>query len=457
MSGAPRRAVRGTTGPALILVALALSFPSARAADTTVYPTGTFPADVLAVRAAVRAGGHVVLKATDPAGIPTVFEFGPAVRGGANVGLTADVVIEGETLPGGAMTTIHGGSFVFIGGLGRPIVKTAIRGILFDGPRATALYADQFAGLEFSHNVVRNIVGYPAFPQRPDILKSQAVWVTTSFDYPYGQSGGVVIEDNVVENSLGNLSYGFAVYGVGTEVRVARNVVRNVNSCGVLVGINTALATIEDNVLIPGPGWDWGEGYFIGGAGIQAGDSFGGTFVVRNNVIRCENPLAEGIILLGTQYFLGTSLAGADVTGNHIALHGTPFGGVDAWGSVEGSRVEHNVITGRGGFAIMVSQYVPDDTTDLGVANCYRGNDIGHYSSASADLFFDVTSSQNIAVGPWSSAVDLGVDNRIVDTVIPRGALDRATRVRIDARSARLQSGLALERDAAARVSAELQ
>ena len=52
---------------------------------TVVYPTGQYPADVNNVQAAVSAGGKVLLKATDTAGVFTPFNFGPAVEGSGTV------------------------------------------------------------------------------------------------------------------------------------------------------------------------------------------------------------------------------------------------------------------------------------------------------------------------------------------------------------------------------------
>jgi hypothetical protein len=45
---------------------------------TLVYPTGSFPLDVQNVQAAIDGSGTIILKATNSAGQPTAFNFGPA-------------------------------------------------------------------------------------------------------------------------------------------------------------------------------------------------------------------------------------------------------------------------------------------------------------------------------------------------------------------------------------------
>jgi hypothetical protein len=83
------------------------------------------------VQAAIDAGETILLKAVDMSGVPTAFEFGTT---GGTV-LTTDGILIGETIDG-AKTRIHGGLALF-GGSFRP-VRSAIRGIHFDGPRLVA-------------------------------------------------------------------------------------------------------------------------------------------------------------------------------------------------------------------------------------------------------------------------------------------------------------------------------
>jgi hypothetical protein len=61
---------------ALIVVMWLIDPAATAAADLVVHPEGNAVADVPNVRAAVAAGGVVLLKATNADGVPTAFEFG---------------------------------------------------------------------------------------------------------------------------------------------------------------------------------------------------------------------------------------------------------------------------------------------------------------------------------------------------------------------------------------------
>src|SRR5256885_606850 len=101
-------------------------------------------------------GGTVLLKAVNSSGAPTAFNFGPPIAGSGRVELVRDVTIIGESPSPNIMTTIHGGSSVFIDSI-TPI-KCRISGIFFDNPRTAALRVIVTSGVEFTHNKVTNIV-----------------------------------------------------------------------------------------------------------------------------------------------------------------------------------------------------------------------------------------------------------------------------------------------------------
>ena len=67
------------------------------------------------VQAAIDGGGKVVLKATNPSGQLTAFNFGPAdTHNSTRANLTTDVTMVGERV-GQSMTTINGGFAPFLG------------------------------------------------------------------------------------------------------------------------------------------------------------------------------------------------------------------------------------------------------------------------------------------------------------------------------------------------------
>lgn len=155
--------------------------------EVDVYPTGSFPADLDEVRAAINGGvgpsgvsyiggGIVHLKATNAAGTPNFFNFGggasPSGRGGVNV--TKDVVILGEIIAPTAMsfpngedpgvgftpdrTVIYGGKQPFQCDYSNPVATTlTVRTIYFAYPSLTAVQVNRSAGLEVSNCVICDV------------------------------------------------------------------------------------------------------------------------------------------------------------------------------------------------------------------------------------------------------------------------------------------------------------
>src|SRR4029434_443181 len=77
------------------------------AAATIVYPTGSYPLDAQNVQAALDGGGTVLLKATNAAGVPTAFDFGPSDVTGGWVEMFVDAELIGEHTAA-ADKSIHG-------------------------------------------------------------------------------------------------------------------------------------------------------------------------------------------------------------------------------------------------------------------------------------------------------------------------------------------------------------
>jgi hypothetical protein len=416
-------------------IPMAIAFALPVLADTTVFPTGAFPADVVNVQAAVAGGGTILLKAVNAAGVPTAFNFGPPVAGSGNVELSQDVAISGETPRPGVMTTIRGGTTVFHDFF--TPVKCSITGIYFDNPRTAALRIFVTAGAVFSHNRVRNIVGFPLLP---GLLKSQAVWVT---GFPAGMSGEIVIEDNVIEHSLGNLSYGLAILGVGSEVRISRNAISDVNTEGILVGSNTRPVTIEDNVVVPGPGFDPVSGL---GNGIQAGPDAGGSFFLHGNTVQCENPQADGILLVESLFLYGrANFPNSVVENNNVNMHNSVFGGISLYGTITNALIKSNRVSGDAAFALDVQAGFAD--IDLAEFNTFLGNNISSFHGTLADVFFDANAIDNVLVGDSGTVIDLGVGDRTTGfTPMGHATIGRQIQAAQVARRGFLQSLIALER-----------
>lgn len=364
--------------------------------DAIVYPTGTFPTDVLNVQTAVTSGGTVLLKAADAAGVPQRFEFGMNGR----VFTFTDVTILGETVAG-AMTTIHGGN--------QPIhsafspVRSAVRGIHFDGPQSAAVRLFFSSGFEFSNNVVTDVIGTPFGP----FTKGQAVWINEAF--LGAVTGPILIANNVVERVFADLSYGVALAGFDGPVRIAGNVFRDTKDTGILVVGGSQPIAIENNVVqggAPFPGFSSvGNGIF---AGLGAGPVY-----IRGNTVVCDNPFADGIALAGVIDFIRVPNevpASSVIEKNDVTMHGSLFGGITIYGEVSPSLVANNKVSGDGAYALDIVPFFGDE---ISAGTVFRGNNIAKFQSTVADVFLDYVARNTVLVGNAGTVIDYGAGNRI--------------------------------------------
>ena len=189
---------------------------AAMPATTTVYPTGSFPLDMQNVQAAIDRGGTVILKATNAAGQPTPFDFGPPdpqVDGGVN--LHTDVSILGERI-GDYMTTIKGG---FNPILGLVPVRSKIQGIHFDGPLDSPIALIRSTGADIVGNRITNIVPLLLFFGFTEI---EGIFVS-GFDDPLNAvTGKITVADNVIEISGGDFVNGMQFDEVATGDQIGR-------------------------------------------------------------------------------------------------------------------------------------------------------------------------------------------------------------------------------------------
>jgi hypothetical protein len=406
--------MRTATKLAAVVILLVAGAPCAAtnpAPTVTVYPTGAFPTDVLAVQAAVDQGGVVLLKATNASGRPAAFNFGPALPAGGFVLLTADVSVLGETT-GGAMTTVSGGYLPFVG-FGAP-VRSAFRGINFTGPYGAAVILYDSAGFDFRECRISGVVGLPwvipdlGFP--PGTTKGQGLWIGPTGD-PERVTGPILIEDNSIEDIQATLGYGMALVTFSGDMRVARNTIKGTATAGIFLYFIAGAADVEDNYVAPGPSRypgtaiDYGNGIWLN-LPIS-----GGTAYIRRNEVVCENPQADGIILLGSNSLgFPAPVQNTVVEKNRVTMVNTLFGGISLYGAVQDSHVGQNEILGSAAFALPIFGFLPEDKA---VSNAYAGNNVSHFQSSIADVFFDQNTEDNTLVGHSGSVIDLGNGNRI--------------------------------------------
>jgi len=394
----------------LLVSGFAVVAPHASAAPPAaiIHPTGLFPDDVQNVQEAVDAGGTILLKATDANGELASFNFGPATTDGGSVLLTNDVVVLGE-ISDGHMTTIDGGNQSFAG-FGLP-VNSAFRGIHFNGPRTGAVVMSHSSGFEFSECWVHDVIGLPFYPE----TKGQAVWMNGP---PGGITGRLRIAGNLVEDIHAEVGYGFAIFGYDAEAEIIGNAIFGANTAGILVGLNSQPTQIEDNLIVPGPErFPFGTG----GNGIVAvrPTAATGTYRIADNVVVCENPLADGIYLLGVLGGFGEQpVANSVIEKNDVEMHASHFTAIALYGAVSNCVVRNNNIRGTGAYAMQIgAAFLGGPAAN----NRLIGNNISQFDAVvpsydwgdMADVFLDVHSQDTVVSGLVGSVIDLGVDNRI--------------------------------------------
>jgi hypothetical protein len=381
------------------------TYVAAAPATTAVYPTGSFPLDVQNVQAAVDRGGTVVLKATNAAGQPTVFNFGPPDLAVVNVFLTSNVSILGEQV-GEYATTINGGSFPIVGLLP---VKATIQGIHFEAPLGAAITLVSSAGAEIIGNRINGVIG---FPTRFGFTSGDGIDVS-GFDDPQNAiTGRIKVADNVIENLGANFANGIQFDSVAAEVEVSGNTVRFAQSNGFIQQWGIFAWRSHNRVAIVGNQVTIGPGYFdVFPSGIVVGGGADARYLVSGNTVIVNHPNADGIDVVG----VGSSgpTQGAVIEGNHVVISSSLLtsGGISVDGAVRNSLVSANRIEGTAGNALQVLGFNSSLTAD---SNHALGNDISQLSALNGDVLFGTYSSNNLFAGHCNTYVDLGVDNRIL-------------------------------------------
>jgi hypothetical protein len=328
---------------------------SAYAGTTTVYPTGSFPADVLSVRSAFAGGGTVLLKATDAAGVPTAFNFGQT--GAASLATEAD--IGGETV-GAATTTIAGGLIPFRQA-GR--VQARIHGITFDRPRGAGIYVGSSIGTAITGNTIRDVQPFLGLID-PYATTTVGIWAGGP-----GVSGVLTITGNTVSGTRGQIGYGILVSETNGTTNIVSNVVSGSTSTSILTG--------------------------------------------RKNTVVCDNPYADGILLLGRGFVPNAPENAAVVEGNDVTMHDSYFGAISLYDQASDNLVRANKISGTGAYGLQVANYWPFPAQYTAASNSFAGNNLSGFASSVADVFLDTNASGTIVKGSTGTVVDLGVGNWI--------------------------------------------
>jgi hypothetical protein len=393
----------GAVATALGVVGPELAAAAGSPAVSVVWPTGSFPADVESVQAALDRGGWVWLKSRNTAGVPTAFNFGPAEAGSGSVSLTEDVAIVGEVTRS-ARTTIQGG---FIPFRGDRAVRTSLANVRFVAPAVAALVLTASTGATIVGNEVTQVVGAV---NEFGYVESHGMKFVAGSD-PAAFSGHVVVSGNLIHDLRAGLAEGLLFQSVNAPVVISFNRIETVESTGIIVFEPGGDVTIHDNVVAPGVGSD---SPFALGNGIQLLGTAGGSYRVERNTIECANPNADGLLLAGGfnwfTFEAGPPISGAVIRRNVISMTDSCCGAISVFDSVSSSSISHNELQGRAAWAVgLVPTGLVDPTEAAG--NKFVGNDIEQIVPSLAHVLFFSHTRDNVWRGPSGSVVDFGVNN----------------------------------------------
>jgi hypothetical protein len=372
----------------------------AASAATVVHPTGSFPLDVQNVQAALDGGGTVLLKATNAAGVPTAFDFGPPDLTGGWVEFHLDAELVGE-YTADADTIIHGGWYP-VEAFG-DAQNIAVRNITFDSAfdGALLLYG---ANTEVTGNRAAHTVGSFRTPQR-----------TYAEVFVVGFAGRVLIEDNVIEDVAAELGFGVSQFRAAGPVIIRGNTISDTGYGTIESSFNVSFVTglpatvsIVDNHLRPGPAPNaFGVGIEINGEGSY--------YVARNDIL-VESPNGLGVYALGAPEFGIAPMIAPVIEKNDVTVHprtdlGPVFAdGIDLVGTVSNAYVGQNAVTGSGFSALGLYDVTVD--SDLGF-NTYVGNQIATFEPIVADVVLDTATHDTVFKGFSGQVIDLGSNNHI--------------------------------------------
>lgn len=397
-----------------------------------VYPTGVFPDDVVRVQAAVDAAGAgdtVLLKATNAAGAPTAFDFGPASTGG-RVFLEHDVEKEivGERTAA-AVATVRGGRIPF---LGNTTSRLAIRGLHFDRPGSSAVIVIRSTGVEIVGNSISGVVGNFVTPT----LTEGRIKFLGGLDPNGAITGRIVVRDNVIEDLDADFADATRVDAVAGDVEITGNRIENVGPNGILVRNNRGSVEIADNEIRPGAG---NSGPLAQGKGIGIAALFrGAPYTVVRNRIYAENPKAGGIFLFARSPVTEPRIEYNHVvmTNNHVVMTNS-FTAIDLLGNVSGAVVAYNRLEGTAAFGFDLVALSP---FDLAASNTFVGNNVSRLTATQAHLFLDAHTHNTVFVGNGGTVVDLGTGNHVTG-LTPMGGAAIGRQIR----EAAISSGFAPE------------
>jgi hypothetical protein len=382
----------------VVLLCVATS-TGAAAATATVFPTGSYPVDVQNVQAALDQGGVVLLKATNAAGFPMAFNFGPSGTDGGWVEFHRDAELVGEQVPGGR-TTIEGGWYP-VESFGEAS-NVAVRNITFKSSFDGALLLLYGSNTEVTGNRASHVIGSFRVPTR-----------TIAEVFVVGFSSRVLIEHNFIETTVADLAIGVSQFGASGAVSIRENTISDTGYGAIESSFNArfgepATVNITDNVLRPG----LAPGAF--GMGIEVNGE--GSYYIARNDITIESTQGLGIYALGAPRFGIAPMIAPVIEKNRVTVQPAPdtrpvfADGIDLVGVVSRAYVGQNSIDGTAFSALGL--YDAGVGSDLGF-NTYVGNQIATFRALVADVFLDTATHDTVIKGESGVVIDLGTNNSV--------------------------------------------
>ncbi len=450
-------------------IVLFVTLPLRAFGGTVVYPTGDPTRDVAAVRAAVRAGGMVFLKATDRFGTPRAFDFGDYPVGAIDwdeegsgyvalgthgttlpvsvqdwtfyLSVGNDVWLRGETR-GSHTTTIRGGTspvrnfeLLTVPGAGEQIVyglgNIVIEGIRFTESALQSIYTTQLSSLAEVRDLVRARGLKPSISIRGnefhDIQPAYSFYWYALAAVTDGPAGSVEVRDNRVRFSSGRWDAEERAYEAGNGLDPASELwegisIANLHRRGDIAG--NVISGVDLGILVYFAGSDFvrisrnrvklrPDG--IVGISAQANHRY----LIEGNTVIAPGSNPDGVYLWASDGEVGIN--DSVVAGNLVVMDGSDWGAITLFGHGSRNLFAGNRVERSGAYALglVADFYVPElEATE----NRFVGNDISRFTPRDSSVygpgvhvFFDANTRFNRFVG-WSGVVnDLGQDNVFVN------------------------------------------
>ncbi|MEM9387665.1 MAG: hypothetical protein AAGA68_21605 [Pseudomonadota bacterium] len=395
-----------------------------------VFPTSTFPDDVIAVQAAVdtllagNSDGIINLHAMDVTGAPAFFDFGLAAEA---AGRGSVIALNGGSgslefrgiSSGRALPKIIGGNVPLY--VERP-QAVVVQGIEFERPYRFAIRVARASGsVSIEDNVIRDVDGEidAVSPMARAITVGPGTVGNVSIDGP------VIIRGNTIRGASALFTDAISLLGIDGPVIVTNNVIEDVN-VGVRMADGRRLTLVSGNeisVFVPGEGlvaigvqyssaWDADGRPLIATNTIEAVDKLDVGTATGVTLFACDS-LSEGdarvrnALVVANEIALDSAYAGMQLLANE-SLKGCN----DVFAAVSQNRLVSNTLTGTARYGVALQGTAATELIQNRLIN-----DMALLTPSAAHYMLDQATRDNFVVIRAGEIVeDLGTGNTILVT-----------------------------------------